>query len=110
VSSRRYAVLLLIAFIFVILAALARAASPRHLSLWLCIHRHEQSAWNDPNAPYWGGLQLGVWFLGHYAHPAGTPDQWTPMEQMRVAENAYRRERFSLSWLHGQWPTSYGCA
>ena len=82
---------------------------PAHFRLWLCIHAHEQSAWNDSNPPYWGGLQMGAWFVGHYAHPSGTPGQWSPLAQMWVAENAYRREHYSVAWLRGQWPTSRGC-
>lgn len=83
-------------------------ARPPHYSLWMCVHRQERTAWNDPNAPYWGGLQMGSWFLSYYAHPPGYPNQWTPLQQMWVAENAYRRERYSRSWLYGQWPPSRG--
>jgi hypothetical protein len=51
---------------------------------------------------------MGSWFIGHYAHPPGTPDQWSPLTQMWVAENAYKREHYSRSWLVGQWPPSVG--
>jgi hypothetical protein len=91
-----------------VLAGNAGAVRPPHLKMWLCVHRQEHTAWNDPNPPYFGGLQMGMWFIGHYAHPPGTPDQWTPMQQMWVAENAWRRERYSVSWLYGQWPPSRG--
>jgi len=83
-------------------------AKPPHYSLWMCVHAHEHTAWNDADAPYWGGLQMGSWFISHYAHPPGTPDQWTPLQQMWVAENAYKREGYSRSWLRGQWPPSRG--
>lgn len=87
-------------------------AAIAHRELWLCVHRQERSSWSDPNPPYWGGLQLGSWFISHYGallrHPAGTPDRWAPHEQMRFAEGAYRIERYSRSWLAGQWPPSRG--
>lgn len=89
-------------------------ARPPHYTMWLCVHRQEHSAWNDPNPPYWGGLQMGEWFIGHYAHPRGTPDQWTPLQQMWVAENALKREVRERGWssipywLAHQWPPSRG--
>lgn len=91
----------------VIALALALPAPP-HVQLWQCVHRNERTAWNDPNPPYYGGLQLGDWFLGHYKHPRGTPDQWSPLTQMWVAERAFRKERYSVSWFNGQWPPSAG--
>ena len=97
-----------------LLAALATAppvdAKPiPHLNLWLCIHQRE-ARWNDPNAPYWGGLQMGSWFMNTYA-PAelrryGTADHWTPRMQVQVAERAYAREGYSRRWLAGQWPNT----
>ena len=81
---------------------------PPHYSLWMCVHTQERTAWNDDGYPYWGGLQMGSWFISTYAHPPGYPHQWTPMQQMWVAENAYKRERYSHSWLWGQWPPSRG--
>ena len=88
-------------------------AAIAHLSLWLCVHRQERTAWNDPNPPYLGGLQLGTgWFIPHYSsrvrHPAGTVDTWPAVEQMRFAEGAYRLEHYSREWLRGQWPPSRG--
>lgn len=100
---------LVVAFVLaLVIAAPASASRPPHYSMWLCVHKQERTAWNDPDAPYWGGLQMGSWFIGHYAHPPGTPDQWTPLTQMWVAENAYRREHYRRSWLVGQWPPSVG--
>lgn len=85
---------------------------PPHLSLWQCVHKQERTAWHDPGWPYLGGLQLGSWFVYHYMarvpHPPGLPHQWSPMQQMWFAELAYRHERFSHSWLWGQWPPSRG--
>ncbi len=91
----------------------AAASRPAHYQMWMCIHSKE-AAWTDTGSPYYGGLQMGWWFMSTYAsrllHAKGTADHWTPMEQLWVAENAYKREGYSLSWLRGQWPnTSYGC-
>lgn len=71
---------------------------PPLLSDWLCIH-HYEGAWNDPNRPYWGGLQMdltfqatyGSWLLRH----KGTADHWTPLEQIWVAERAYKSRGFN---------------
>ena len=47
-----------------------RAHRPPHYAAWQCIHRHE-GAWNDPNAPYYGGLQMDIGFQRAYgARPA----------------------------------------
>lgn len=94
-------------------AAGAVAHRPPHYRLWLCVHAQERTAWNDPNPPYLGGLQLGTdWFIPHYmkivAHPPGLVNTWTPLQQMWFAEGAYRREHYSRSWLRGQWPPSRG--
>ncbi|HEY7415093.1 MAG TPA: hypothetical protein VH593_07865, partial [Ktedonobacteraceae bacterium] len=39
--------------------------NPPNLSSWLCIHRYEGS-WTDPNAPYYGGLQMDYEFMSTY--------------------------------------------
>jgi hypothetical protein len=69
------------------------AHSPPHKAGWLCIHRHE-GRWNDPNAPYYGGLQMDITFQRRYGRRLlrrkGTADRWTPLEQMWVAERAHR--------------------
>ncbi len=97
-----------VALLLTVAGGATGSSQPPHYSMWLCVHQHEHTAWNDPNPPYYGGLQLGSWFIGHYAHPPGTPDQWSPLTQMWVAENAYKREHYSRSWLYGQWPPSRG--
>ena len=97
-----------VAAAFMLWAGTATAAPPPHYSMWMCVHRQERTAWHDSGAPYWGGLQMGSWFLSAYPHPPGTPDRWTPMTQMWVAENAYRIEHYRRSWLAGQWPPSVG--
>lgn len=79
-------------------AAWLRAVHPPMLHAWYCIHHYEGS-WTDPNAPYWGGLQMdysfqatyGPWLLRH----KGTADHWTPLEQIWVAVKAWRVRGFS---------------
>jgi hypothetical protein len=78
-----------------------RAAHPPHLAGWLCIHRHE-GAWHDPNGPYYGGLQMDLGFQRTYGarllRMKGTADNWTPLEQMWVAERAHRNGRGYYPW------------
>ena len=78
-----------------------RRARPPHARAWLCIHRYE-GAWNDPDPPYYGGLQMDRAFQRAYGpellRRKGTADRWTPLEQMWVAERALRRRGF------GPWP------
>jgi len=82
-------------------ASVARkqALNPPHKSQWQCIHHYEGS-WTDPNSPYYGGLQMDVEFQQTYGYDLyrakGTADHWTPLEQMWVAERAYR--------TRGYWP------
>ncbi|MHB8641786.1 MAG: lysozyme family protein [Gaiellaceae bacterium] len=84
----------------------ARAAreydkGPAHLRQWLCIH-HFEGSWRDPNSPYYGGLQMNISFQRTYGwallHTKGTADHWTPLEQMWVAEKAYRSGRGFYPW------------
>ena len=78
-----------------------QAANPPRRAAWLCIHSHE-GAWNDPNAPYYGGLQMDISFQQAYGadllRRKGTADNWTPIEQMWVAERAYRSGRGFYPW------------
>ena len=75
------------------LRAWRTAAHPPHRAGWLCIHRYE-GAWTDPNAPYYGGLQMDLSFQRRYGRDLlrrkGTANHWTPLEQMWVAERAHR--------------------
>ena len=79
------------------LAAKELAFNPPHKRDWLCIHRYEGS-WKDANAPYYGGLQMDLAFQATYGprllHRKGTAEHWTPLEQMWVAERAYRARGF----------------
>jgi hypothetical protein len=81
------------------LSALAQLLVP-HKAAWLCIHRYE-GAWDDPNPPYWGGLQMDIGFQRTYGRSLlqskGTADNWTPLEQMQVAERAWN-ERGYYPW------------
>ena len=77
------------------------ALHPPHLRAWLCIHTYE-AAWNDRNAPYYGGLQMDLSFQLAYGRHLfarkGTADHWTPLEQMWVAERAVRAGRGFFAW------------
>jgi hypothetical protein len=74
---------------------------PPHLRAWRCIHKYE-GAWRDPNAPYYGGLQMDLSFQRHYGSSLlrrkGTANHWSPYEQMWVAERAHRTGRGFHPW------------
>lgn len=67
-------------------------------SALLCIHGGE-GAWNDPNPPYWGGLQMDIPFQETYAPTTyavkGTADHWTPLEQLTAGAKAVRVRGYS---------------
>jgi hypothetical protein len=77
--------------------AYTNAIHPPHKRAWLCIHRYE-GAWRDSGDPYWGGLQMDRGFMARYAPPhllrRGFADRWSPLEQMWVAERAFRHGGF----------------
>src|SRR4051812_22112873 len=79
------------------LRARQQALHPPHRAEWLCIHRYE-GAWTDSGAPYYGGLQMDRDFQETYGarlvRRKGTADHWTPLEQMWVAERAFRTRGF----------------
>jgi hypothetical protein len=79
---------------------------PPHLHAWRCIHRYEGS-WRDPNAPYFGGLQMDLTFQRQYGRRLlrrkGTADHWTRFEQMWVAERAHRSGRGFYPWPLTAW-------
>lgn len=83
--------------------------------IWICIHHHE-AAWNDPNDPYWGGLQMDRTFMLEYGGDMirryhGWANRWTPRDQMVVA---WRAVVGFARWGprgYGPWPnTRIGCA
>ena len=79
----------------------SRAQNPPHKRQWLCIH-HYEGAWNDPNPPYYGGLQMDLGFQRTYGggllSRKGTANHWTPLEQMWAAERAHRSGRGFYPW------------
>ncbi|MEN3342195.1 MAG: Transglycosylase-like domain [Actinomycetota bacterium] len=84
-------------------AAYRQAQHPPHLQALLCIHRHE-ATWDDPGAPYYGGLQMDLGFQRTYGgwlyRAKGTADRWTPLEQIWTAEKAVKSRGF---W---PWPSA----
>ena len=78
-----------------------RGHHPPRLGAWLCIHSYEGS-WHDPNAPYYGGLQMDLTFQRLYApgllRRKGTADHWSRFEQIWVAERAFRAGRGFYPW------------
>ena len=87
-------------------AAKRRAENPPHHSDWLCIHRYERSpsqGWRTRTGNgYYGGLQMDISFQRAYGRELlrrkGTADRWTALEQMWVAERAYRSGRGFYPW------------
>jgi hypothetical protein len=70
---------------------------------FLCIHRYE-GAWDDPNPPYWGGLQMDLAFQraygGEFLDTFGTADRWPPALQVATAVRAWTTRGF------GPWPNT----
>ena len=70
------------------------AQNPPRKSAWLCIHRYE-GPWNARTGNgYYGGLQMDISFQRAWGpellRRKGTADRWLPIEQIWVAERAYR--------------------
>jgi hypothetical protein len=78
-----------------------RAHNPPHEPEWRCLQNHEAS-WSDASDPYWGGLQMDRGFMRTYAPRhllrRGWANRWTPIEQMWVAERAFRAGRGFHPW------------
>jgi hypothetical protein len=82
--------------------AKTRALNPPRHRAWLCIHRHE-GPWNaNTGNGYYGGLQMDMAFQRRYGlrllRAKGTANRWTPLEQIWVAEKAYRSGRGFRPW------------
>lgn len=80
--------------------------SPSYAGHWLeksfgCIHVGEGS-WTDPNAPYYGGLQMDYGFQRTYApwalHAFGTANNWPVSVQVATAIRAYVSGRGFYPW------------
>ena len=82
-------------------AARRTALNPPHAYAWRCIHRYEGS-WTDAGAPYYGGLQMDYGFMRRYGGDLlarkGPANNWTPLEQMWVAERAFQAGRGFYPW------------
>jgi hypothetical protein len=73
--------------------AKTRAQHPPRYREWMCIHRYE-GGWTLIDGPYYGGLQMNMEFQRMFGRELlarkGTANRWTPLEQIWVAERAYR--------------------
>ena len=82
------------------------AHAPPRRSAWLCIYRHERhpaQGWATRTGNgFYGGLQMNVSFQRtygpHLLRRKGTADRWTALEQIWVAERAYRSGRGFYPW------------
>jgi hypothetical protein len=83
------------------ISAKRRAHNPPHERAWRCLQQHEGS-WRDAWDPYWGGLQMDRSFMLSYAPRhllrRGWANRWTALEQMWVAERAFRAGRGFYPW------------
>jgi hypothetical protein len=83
-----------------------QAQNPPHRDDWMCIHRHERhpaQGWRTRTGNgYYGGLQMDITFQRMYGpellRRKGTANNWTPAEQMWVAERAHRTGRGFHPW------------
>jgi hypothetical protein len=78
------------------------STKPPHYKQWLCIYKYENAGhgWKAATGNgYYGGLQMDIEFQMDYGlklyRKKGTADHWTPLEQMWVAEKAWRTRGFS---------------
>lgn len=73
-----------------------------YVSAWLCIHRHEGSWSANTGNGYYGGLQMDLAFQRAYGADLlarkGTANNWTPAEQMMVAERGHKSGRGFSPW------------
>ncbi len=88
------------------LAAERRAARPPHRAAWMCIHRFERhpgQGWaTHTGNGYYGGLQMDISFQRAYGgdllRTKGTANRWSAVEQMWVAERAFRSGSGFYPW------------
>jgi hypothetical protein len=82
--------------------AAAGSATPTYLvGAFMCIHHYEGS-WNDPNPPYYGGLQMDWTFMAtygaQYLRAWGPANNWPVSVQIAVAIRAYLSGRGFYPW------------
>ena len=83
-----------------------QAKNPPHRAGWRCIHRHERNpaqGWRTHTGNgFYGGLQMNIEFQRTYGpellRRKGTANNWSAVEQMWVAERAYRSGRGFYPW------------
>jgi Transglycosylase-like domain len=83
-----------------------QASNPPRLQAWLCIHRYERHpamGWATYTGNgFYGGLQMDISFQRAYGlellRRKGTANRWTAIEQIWVAERAYRSGRGFWPW------------
>lgn len=83
-----------------------QAYNPPRLRAWLCIHRHERhprQGWRTLTGNgFYGGLQMDMSFQRTYGSDLlrrkGTANRWSALEQIWVAERAYRSGRGFHPW------------
>jgi hypothetical protein len=88
-----------------------RAARPPHRHAWRCIKRYEshpRQGWATRTGNgFYGGLQMDIGFQRTYGRfllrRKGTADRWSALEQMWVAERAYRAGRGFYPWPNSAW-------
>ena len=88
------------------LTARTQAASPPRKAAWFCIYRHERHprmGWRTRTGNgFYGGLQMNLEFQRIYGadllRRKGTAERWSPLEQIWVAERAYRSGRGFYPW------------
>lgn len=87
----------------------AHKIPPRVVKGFQCIHSHEGS-WTDPNAPYYGGLQMDWGFMATYGtwllKNRGTADKWTRHQQLHVAYRAYKGWKGFPARGFSPWPST----
>lgn len=73
-----------------------------HLAFWTCVHNGE-GAWDSQTGNgYYGGLQMTYGWAGLVTNAA----LLSPADQIRAAEEGFRRSGYSVAWLLGQWPNT----
>lgn len=98
---------------FLVLATQAHSKPPKLPTHFVrgakCIHRYEGS-WNDPDGPYYGGMQMDWGFMQTYGtwllRNVGTADKWTPHQQLNVSYRAFRGWKGYQARYWGPWPNT----